>query len=130
MTYVLMSLPFLVVAAGVLVATHRRRGVPVLSALGLALAVLLVLTAAFDNIMISVGLVAYGEAQRLGWSVGVAPVEDFTYTIAGALLLPAVWHLLGGTVGRTPSGAPRGPDDDPSTDASTDFSTDPRGTGR
>ncbi len=102
MTYLLMSLPFLALAGAVLVVTRRRLGAPVPVALGLALAVLLVLTAVFDNVMISVGLVAYGEAQRLGLSVGVAPVEDFAYTIAGVLLLPALWHLLGGTVARLP----------------------------
>ncbi len=120
-----MSLPFLALAALVLAVARRRLRRPVLAALGIALAGLLVLTAVFDNIMIGVGLVAYGEAQRLGWSVGVAPVEDFTYTIAGVLLLPAVWHLLGGTVERPATDRRRA-----GTHPTTDPTTDPKGTGR
>lgn len=99
MTYLLMSLPFLALAAGVLLVARRRSSLPVPAALGIALAVLLVMTAVFDNVMIGVGLVAYGDAHRLGAAIGLAPVEDFTYPIAGVLLLPALWHLLGGTVG-------------------------------
>ncbi len=103
MTYLLMSLPFLAVAAGVLVLARRRTLLPVPAALGITLVVLLVMTAVFDNVMIGVGLVAYGDAHRLGATIGLAPVEDFTYPIAGLLLLPAVWHLLGGGAGRVAS---------------------------
>ena len=62
----------------------------------LALIAVLVLTAVFDNIMIGVGLVAYDAALISGVFVGIAPVEDFAYPVAAALLLPAVWSLLGG----------------------------------
>jgi lycopene cyclase domain-containing protein len=63
---------------------------------GLALVAVLVLTAVFDNIMIGVGLVAYDAALISGVFVGIAPVEDFAYPVAAALLLPAVWSLVGG----------------------------------
>ncbi|TFC53465.1 MULTISPECIES: lycopene cyclase domain-containing protein [unclassified Cryobacterium] len=66
------------------------------AASGLALVAVLVLTAVFDNIMIGVGLVAYDPALISGVFVGIAPVEDFAYPVAAALLLPAVWSLLGG----------------------------------
>jgi lycopene cyclase domain-containing protein len=62
----------------------------------LALLAVLVLTAVFDNIMIGIGLVAYDSALISGLFVGIAPVEDFAYPVAAALLLPAVWSLLGG----------------------------------
>jgi lycopene cyclase domain-containing protein len=106
-TYLLMSIPFLVVAAVVLVVARRRSVGPVTAALGVALLVLLVMTAVFDNLMIGAGLVAYGEGHRLGAAIGLAPVEDFAYPIAGVLLLPAVWHLLGGTVARAGTQAER-----------------------
>ncbi|MCL3859724.1 lycopene cyclase domain-containing protein [Actinotalea sp. K2] len=101
MTYLALNAVFLTVVVVVLVAgvrAARRRGVPMsrsLAAVGLSLLVLLVMTAVFDNLMISAGLVAYDDAQRVGLSIGVAPIEDFAYSVAAALLLPAVWHLLG-----------------------------------
>ncbi|WP_250446399.1 lycopene cyclase domain-containing protein [Actinotalea sp. C106] len=73
----------------------RVRTRPSLRALGIAAVVLLVMTAVFDNLMIRSGLVAYDDAERIGWSIGVAPVEDFAYSVAAVLLLPALWHLLG-----------------------------------
>jgi len=111
-TYLLMSLPFLVLASAVLVVARRRTRAPVLAGVGVALAVLLILTAVFDNVMIAAGLVAYGDGQRLGVSVGLAPLEDFAYTVAGVLLLPALWHLLGGTV-RTAGAVDEGAAPDP-----------------
>ena len=71
-----------------------------LPAAGLALAAVLVLTAVFDNIMIGVGLVAYDPALISSLFVGVAPLEDFAYPVAAALLLPALWVLLGADSGR------------------------------
>ncbi|HQY32513.1 lycopene cyclase domain-containing protein [Actinotalea sp.] len=96
MTYVLVSLPFVLLAALALVPA-RRRVVP--RALLAALVALWVLTAVFDNLMISAGLVDYAAEHISGLRVGVAPLEDFTYPLAGVLLLPALWHLLGGRVG-------------------------------
>jgi lycopene cyclase domain-containing protein len=58
--------------------------------------VLLLLTAVFDNVMIGVGLVGYDEAKISGQFVGIAPLEDFAYSIAALVLLPSVWTLLGG----------------------------------
>ena len=96
MTYLLMSVPFL--AAAVLTAwltrpreraAARRRWIAVAVAAG----VLVLLTAVFDSVIIGTGIVAYDDAHRLGWTIGLAPVEDFLYPLAGVLLLPAVWSL-------------------------------------
>ncbi|KGM11609.1 lycopene cyclase domain-containing protein [Cellulomonas bogoriensis] len=94
-TYMLINAVFLPVAVVVLLVARWRTGRPGLRAVGLVTAVLLVMTAVFDNIMIRTGLVAYDDDLRLGWSIGVAPVEDFAYAVAAVLLLPALWHLLG-----------------------------------
>lgn len=56
--------------------------------------ILIILTAVFDNIMIGLGFFYYAPEHLSGWHVGLAPVEDFSYPIAGAVLLPALWHLL------------------------------------
>lgn len=55
--------------------------------------VLLAVTAIFDNVMIGIGLVGYDPAKISGAFIGVAPLEDFAYAIAAAILLPSVWIL-------------------------------------
>jgi lycopene cyclase domain-containing protein len=54
-----------------------------------------VMTAVFDNIMISVGLVDYAPQLISGAFIGVAPLEDFAYAIAAIVGLPSLWVLLG-----------------------------------
>lgn len=66
-------------------------------ALGITALVLLTLTAVFDNIMIGVGLVDYGDAQISGVRLGIMPIEDFAYTVFAVLALPALWTLLPGS---------------------------------
>ena len=68
---------------------------------GAALAVLVVLTAVFDNIMIAAGLFDYGQQALLGWHVGLAPVEDFTYPAVTAFAVPGLYWLFGGPAGQT-----------------------------
>lgn len=98
MTYLLLNSVFVSCALAVAALAWWRRPSyrPLLAASGLALAAVLLLTAVFDNIMIGVGLIAYDPAAISGLFVGAAPVEDFAYPVAAALLLPAVWSLLGG----------------------------------
>lgn len=110
MTYTLINVVFLAIAAAVwlVVARSRADDGPRRAPAAAALGVLLVLTAVFDNVMISVGLVDYDPALRLGRSIGVAPIEDFAYPVGAVLLLPALWHLLGRRTGPRPGvdGAP------------------------
>lgn len=68
-------------------------------AVGITAALLLVMTAVFDNIMIGVGLVGYDESLISGAFIGIAPLEDFAYTVAAVLLLPSLWALLPVTPG-------------------------------
>ena len=109
MTYWSINALFLAIVAGVvgaaLVATRRRaaRGLRASAfrpaALAVTMAVLLLMTAVFDNIMIGVKLVGYDESRISGQFIGIAPVEDFAYAVAAVLLLPSLWIL----VGRSPS---------------------------
>ena len=98
MSYLLLNAVFLVAAAAVaaFALSRRRVGRQRIIAAGIALAALLVLTAVFDTVMIAVGLVAYDPALLIGLRVGLAPIEDFAYPIAAAILLPSLWALLGG----------------------------------
>ena len=92
MTYWTLNAIFLAVILVVAILARRRVRWP---AVGITAAILLVMTAVFDNIMISIGLVAYNESLISGAFIGVAPLEDFAYTIAAAVGLPSLWVLLG-----------------------------------
>jgi len=99
-TYLTISLPFVAVAAAVLLAAaltgrlDRRRRLGLL----LAAALLVVLTAVFDSVIIGLGIVDYTQANISGARIGLAPVEDFLYPLAGVALLGGLWTLVrGGT---------------------------------
>ncbi|HJB62687.1 MAG TPA: lycopene cyclase domain-containing protein [Candidatus Microbacterium pullistercoris] len=101
MTYLLMSLPFLGVGVVVFAiggAHARRRGAVrrYFSSWAAATVALLVLTAVFDNVMMAAGFFDYGSEQISGLRLGLMPIEDFLYPLAGALLLSGVWQLLNG----------------------------------
>ncbi|NYE19937.1 lycopene cyclase domain-containing protein [Microbacterium immunditiarum] len=102
MTYVLLSLPFLVIAAATTLATARRSGFARrMAASGIAAVVLVVLTAVFDNVMIGVGLYSYPAEHLSGLRIGLAPIEDFAYPLAAAFLVPAVYTLTRRHQGRS-----------------------------
>lgn len=111
MTYIVLSLGFLSVAVLVglwALAVQRRSGEDAdfsWRAVAAATVVLLILTAVFDNVIIGVGLVDYSEEQISGLRLGVAPIEDFSYSIAAVILLPALWVLLGRVKSRRKSHA-------------------------
>lgn len=101
MSYLLLAGGLVVVAAGVaLLASRlrvdrrggvRRHG----SAMAVVAMALLGLTAVFDHLMIAAGLYRYDPERLLGLHVGLAPIEDFSYPLAAALLLPSLWSLYG-----------------------------------
>jgi lycopene cyclase domain-containing protein len=63
-------------------------------AMGLTTLILLVMTAIFDNAIIGAGIVAYDTSKISGVMIWLAPIEDFAYTVAAALLIPSVWVAL------------------------------------
>ncbi|TFD65256.1 lycopene cyclase domain-containing protein [Cryobacterium ruanii] len=97
MTYLVLNGVFLAVAvlvAGVAVACRLVSGRFVAS-VAVALTLTLLLTAVFDNLMIGAGLFSYDPDHISGLFIGLAPIEDFAYPLAAALLLPALWVLAG-----------------------------------
>ena len=90
MSYLLISVPFLIVAV-VLWVVRRNSAHHQVAVTAIVATVLLVLTAIFDNLMIWAELVGYGDEQRLGWQVGLVPIEDFFYPVFVALIVPAFW---------------------------------------
>jgi lycopene cyclase domain-containing protein len=94
MTYWLINIPFLVAAGLVCAAAIALRKAPAARPLLIAAGVMMLLTAVFDNAIIGFGLVDYDESLISGLRIGVAPIEDFAYTVAALLIIPALWHLM------------------------------------
>lgn len=111
MSYATMALVFVAGAAVVAVVcllpawppSMRWRGVVGLVALTLA-----VLTAVFDSVMIAADLFRYDESMLSGVRVLLAPVEDFAWPLAAAVLLPSLWVGLGRRRNRVPRAAGAG----------------------
>ena len=95
MTYLLIVIPFVLVTVIVTLLTLRRPGFGRrMAASAVAAFVLIVLTAVFDNAMIAAGLVVYPPQHLSGIAIGLAPIEDFSYSLCAAFLVPAVFTLL------------------------------------
>ncbi len=55
------------------------------------LAGLSTLTMVFDSALVGTGVVSYDWSRTLGPRLGLAPLEDLSYTVAACALAPAVW---------------------------------------
>lgn len=96
MTYLLLSTGFLLVAFAVGAWLAHQAGKPGVrwAAVALTIGALIVLTAVFDSLMIHFELFHYAPELISGVLIGLAPVEDFAYPLAIAVLLPALWAVL------------------------------------
>jgi lycopene cyclase domain-containing protein len=63
---------------------------PLLRAAG----VMLFLTLVFDNVIIATSIVDYDPSKILGVRLGVAPIEDFAYTLVALILVPSLFNWL------------------------------------
>lgn len=61
----------------------------------LTLAVVFAITIIGDSVIVGLGIVGYDSTKILGVFLGLAPIEDFFYPIAAAILIPSLWELLG-----------------------------------
>jgi lycopene cyclase domain-containing protein len=95
MTYWALNAIFLAAVAAVALAAVISRRAPRWTSVGLVAGIVLLITAVFDNVMIGVGLVSYSPTAISGVFVGLAPLEDFAYALAAAVLLPSLWSLIG-----------------------------------
>lgn len=95
MTYGLLILPFAAVTILVTAVSAVRPGIRRrLASSAIAAAVLAVLTAVFDNVMIASGLFRYPAEHVSGLRIGLAPLEDFAYPVCAAFLVPALFALF------------------------------------
>lgn len=95
MSYWALNAIFLAITAAVVIVGLIVRRTPHWSWVAIGTGILLLVTAVFDNVMISVGLIAYNPALISGVFIGVAPLEDFAYALVAGVGLPAVWALIG-----------------------------------
>jgi lycopene cyclase domain-containing protein len=70
-----------------------RRYLPIRE-IALLTVVLLVMTAIFDNFIVGTGIVDYDPELISGVRIGVAPIEDFFYTLAAVVIIPSLWNWL------------------------------------
>lgn len=97
MTYALIVLPFAALTVTAVLLTVRRPAFGRrMAGSALAAGVLVVLTAVFDNLMIAAGLFTYPPERISGVRIGLAPIEDFSYSVCAAFLVPAAFVLLRG----------------------------------
>ncbi|KQR90939.1 MULTISPECIES: lycopene cyclase domain-containing protein [Microbacterium] len=95
MTYALLVLPFLAITVVVTLLSAVRPGFGRrMAASALAAVALLALTAVFDNVMIGAGLFSYPPEHLSGIRIGLAPIEDFSYPLCAAFLVPAIAALV------------------------------------
>lgn len=92
-TYLIMNLIFLLSLIMFLPKKLSKPG----RAFWITLGVLLVLTAAFDPVIIGLGVVGYNESLILGLKIFGAPIEDFFYALYAACIVPLLWNKLGET---------------------------------
>ena len=90
-TYLILNMLFLIAALIVLrflMPLKWSREVKV------TLLILVILTAVFDSLIIAADIVAYDTTKILPIRIGFAPIEDFFYTLAVALVVPTLWKGL------------------------------------
>jgi lycopene cyclase domain-containing protein len=52
---------------------------------------MLLITLVFDNVIIALGIVGYDETKISGLLLGLAPIEDFAYTVVSVLAVAIIW---------------------------------------
>lgn len=90
-TYLIVIMVWLV--PSVMVAYYYRALINIRAFIA-TLFILLALTTVFDNLIIHAKIVAYNADKLLGLFIGLAPIEDFGYTIVACLLVPIVWSIF------------------------------------
>lgn len=90
MNYFWLNLIFLVVAFCALFLVPKNRWPAYL----VGLLPMLAITAVFDNLIIASGIVAYDPSKISGIMIGLAPIEDFAYTVAAVMIVPSIWSAL------------------------------------
>lgn len=92
MTYLWLNLTVLLTLFVVLNVVMRKTPWKLI---GYTALVMFAMTAIFDNLIIGTKIVEYDQSKISGIVIGLAPIEDFAYTLAAVVLVPALWRLFG-----------------------------------
>lgn len=87
LTYLILNLFILTWAALLFVKKWKRPS----KTWWITLAAMATLTLVFDSLAIYLGFFHYNEANILGITVGLAPIEDFFYALVAVIIVPALW---------------------------------------
>jgi lycopene cyclase domain-containing protein len=88
-TYLALNLVFMLVAFVSLILISRKNP---WRAIGFTMIWMILMTLVFDNVIIALGIVGYDENKISGLLLGLAPIEDFSYTVVYVLAVGILWH--------------------------------------
>jgi lycopene cyclase domain-containing protein len=63
-------------------------------AIGFTMLWMLLVTLVFDNVIIGLEIVGYDKSKISGILLGLAPIEDFAYTVVAVLAVSIIWTKL------------------------------------
>ena len=87
-TYLALNVVFMLIAFVTLNLFSRK--IP-WRTIGFTLFWMLLTTLVFDNVIIALGIVGYDETKISGLLLGLAPIEDFAYTVVTVLAVAIIW---------------------------------------
>lgn len=87
-TYLALNVVFMLIAFVTLNLFSRKSPGRVI---GYTMLWMLLTTLVFDNIIIALGIVGYDETKISGLLLGLAPIEDFAYTVVSVLAVAIIW---------------------------------------
>jgi len=93
-TYLALNLAFMLIAFVALNLVSRKSP---WRAIGFTMIWMLLTTLVFDNIIIALGIVGYDETKISGLLLGLAPIEDFAYTVVSVLAVGILWNKFART---------------------------------
>ena len=91
MTYLALNMTFMFIAFVTLNLVSRKSP---WRAIGFTMLWMLLVTMVFDNIIIGLEIVGYDKTKISGILLGLAPIEDFAYTVVAVLAVSIIWTKL------------------------------------
>jgi len=91
MTYLALNVTFMLIAFVALNLISRKSP---WRAIGFTMLWMLLVTLVFDNIIIGLEIVGYDKSKISGILLGLAPIEDFAYTVVAVLAVSIIWTKL------------------------------------
>jgi len=91
MNYLALNVTFMLIALATLNLVSRKSP---WRAISFTMFWMLLVTLVFDNIIIGLEIVGYDKTKISGILLGLAPIEDFAYTVVAVLAVSIIWTKL------------------------------------